>query len=265
MKTIARYYNCICTPKYQALGFSRSRSTFARIIGDVLHVFSFKSSCDASTCSVEFGIFPLCLPQPIFLDAGGYALEEFIVDPPVESTGWTFDPHAEESVINCIYSISEAIDLYLLPFFEICSNCETALPELVKLEELFDQNRQIRLRQRGDFDSAVPWQERSLFDSRKYYMAIKAHNLPYAQQYLNHQINFCKTKLESFDKPDAPRQPDAVRQRFSRKLSSSLEHLQRLNAEDFCYFDDLLKSNECKMLEFLAGKYPRISSKRQGE
>lgn len=260
MKTISRYYNHVCTQKYQPLGFSRSKSTFVRKSGDVLQAFTLKCSRGVSTCSVEFGIFPLCLPQPIFLDAGGYALDEFIVELHNESSGWIFDSSSDESMMNCIESISEAIDLYLQPFFETCSDCKSALPELVKLEELFDLNRQKKLHLRGDFDSAVPWQERSLFDSRKYYMALKARNLSYAQQYLNHQVNFYKTRLKSFDKPNSPSQPDVVRQRFLAKLASCSEHLEWLDSGDFSYFDNLLKSNENQTLKYLADKYPKICS-----
>ncbi len=262
MKTMARYYNHVCTQKYQSLGFSRTKSIFARTSGDVLQAFSLKRSQYAPTCSVEFGIFPLCLPQPIFLDAGGYELDKFIVELHAKSSGWTFDSSSDESMMNCIESISEAIDLYLLPFFESCSDCKSALPELVKLEELFEINRQKALHLIDEVDSAVPWQERSLFDYRKYYMALKARNLSYAQQYLNHQVNFYTTTLKSFDKPNSVRQPDVVRRRFLAKLAFYSEHLERLNSGDFSYFDDLLKSNENQMLKYLADKYPQICSKQ---
>lgn len=262
MKTISRNFNHICTQKYQALSFSRSKSTFARISGDVLQAFSLKYTRGVPTCSVEFGIFPLCLPQPIFLDSGGYALDEFIVELHEGNSGWTFDSGSDKSMKNCIESLSNAIDLYLLPLFETCSDCQSALPELIKLEELFDRNRQKRLQLRGDSDLAIPWQERSLFDSRKYYMALKSRNLSYAYQYINHQVNFYKTRLEAFDNPDSPRQPDIVRERFLTKLATYSEQLEWLDSGDFSYFDDLLNANEKQMNEFLSTKYPKIRSKK---
>lgn len=262
MKTISRNFNYICTQKYQVLSFSRSKSTFARISEDVVQAFALKYSRSVPTCSVEFGIFPLCLPQPIFLDAGGYALDEFIIEQCEDSSGWTFDSCSDESMKNCIESLSNAIDLYLLPFFETCSDCQSALPGLIKLEELFDRNRQKRLQLRGDSDLAVPWQERSLFDSRKYYMALKSRNLSYAYQYINHQVNFYKTRLEAFDNPDSPRQPDIVRERFLTKLATYSEQLEWLDSGDFSYFDDLLKSNENQTLKYLADKYPKIYRKQ---
>ena len=258
MKTIARNFNHICTQKYQALGFFRSRSTFARINEDVIQAFALKFSQSVPACSVEFGIFPLCLPQPIFLEAGGYELDGFIFEQCEDSLRWVFDSHSDESMKNCIESLSSAIDLYLMPFFETCCDCKSALPELINLEELFDRNRQRRLQLRGDYDSAVPWQERSLFDARKYFMALKSHNLSYAYQYLNHQVNFFKTRLEEFDNPNSPKQPDIVRERFLNKLAAYLEQLGWLDSGDFDKFDDLLNSNEKQMLKFLAAKYPKI-------
>jgi hypothetical protein len=207
---------------------------------------------------VDFGIFPLCLPQPIFLDAGGYELEKFIVEPYENNSGWPFDSYSDESLLNCIKSITGAIDLYLLPVFEICSDCKSALPELIKLEELFDFNRIKKLHLSGDFDAAVSWQERSLFDYRKYYMALKARDLSYAQRYLEHQVNFYINRLKSFDNPNSPKQPDVVREGILARQAWYAEHLERLDSGDFSYFDDLLKSNESKMLKYLADKYPRV-------
>ena len=258
MRTISRCFNHICTQNYKSLGFSRLHSTFIRRKKDILQVFSLKCSQSLPICSVEFGIFPLCLPQPVYFDAGGYMLDEFIVDLHGRNSGWTFDASSDESIMNCIESISQALDLYLMPFFEACSDCNTSLAQLVWLEELFDRNRKKTLYLRGDSDAAAPWQERSLFDSRKYYMALKARNLPYAQQYLIHQIDFYKNRLKSFDASSVSKQPTIVRERFSAKLALCVEQLERIESGDFSYFDDLLNFNENKMDQFLATKYPRL-------
>lgn len=261
MKTISRCFNHVCTQKYQPLGFARNKTTFIRIKGDVLQAFSLKRSLHVPTCSVEFGIFPLCLPQPICLDAGGYVLDELIIDRYEGASGWTFDPNSDESMMNCIESISNAIDLYLLPFFDACSDCKSALPELIKLEELFDYTRQKRLQLNGEADLGIPWQERSMYDSRKYYMALKSRNLSYAYHYLNHHIDFYKTRLKSFDNSNLPKQPEIVRERFLAKLVAYSEQLELLCSGDLDYFDDLLNSNESQMLKFLSTKYPKICFK----
>lgn len=252
MKKLTRKFNQICAQKYLPLGFIRSKSTFARISKDVIQAFSLKYYRDAPVCTVEFGIFPLCLPQPIYLEAGGYGLSEFIVDQHIGGCGWIFDRNSDESINNCIESLSNAIDLYLLPFFETCRDCESALLGCMKLEEVLDRNRRKRLQLIGEADLAVPWQERSLFDYRKFYMALKSRNLSYACQYMNHKVNYCKATLETLDKPNSPKQPDGVRERFLAKLTMASEQLKWLETGDFGKFDDLLNTNESQMREFLA-------------
>jgi hypothetical protein len=91
-------------------------------------------------------------------------------------------------------------------------------------------------------------------------MALKARDLSYAKQYLNHQVNFCYKSLKLLDDPNAPGQPEIVRDRFLAKLTSCLEQLERLDAEDFGYFDDILNANADQMKKILAAQYPKIRS-----
>lgn len=266
MKSITRYFNKICTKKYEPLGFSKSRTTFSksqfvffRINEDVVQAFTLKRSQGVPECTVEFGILPLCRSAPVYIDGGGYELDRFTVEQHAGYSGWKFNPWVDKSVINCVESMSEAIDLYLLPLFDRCSNCAEALPELVKLEELFEKNRMETLRLWGDTDHAtLTWQERSLFDDRKYYMALKSHDLDYARKYLLFQISYREKTLKSFDSPDSPRQPDSVIEKFSANLARDIEQLKRVESADFDYFDRLLSSNEDKTLKFLADQYPQI-------
>lgn len=266
MKSISRCFNKICTEKYEPLGFSKSRTmssknqfVFFRINEDVVQAFTLKRSHGVPICTVEFGILPLCRSAPVYLDEGGYELDTFMVEQHAKYSGWRFDPKVDESVVNCVNSMSEAIDLYLLPLFNRCCNCAEALLELVKLEELFEKNRIETLRLWGDTDHAtLTWQERSLFDDRKYYMALKSHDLAYARQYLLFQVSYRKKALERFDSPDSPRQPDSVKERLSANLVRDIEQLKRVESADFDYFDCLLSFNEDKTLKFLADQYPRI-------
>ena len=265
MMTLTRKFNQICAQKYQPLGFIRSKSTFARIVGDVIQSFSLKFYRGAPVCTVEFQMSPLCLPQPFYLEGGIYELDQFIVDQQIGGHGWNYNRLSDESINNCVASLSNAIDLYLLPFFEMCRDCESALTGCMKLEEVLDCNRQKCLQLMGEADLADPWQERSLFDYRKYYMALKSRNLSYVCQYLKHQVNYCKTALESFDKPNSPKQPEGVKEHFLAKLSIESEKLQWLESGDLGKFEDLLNTNERQMQEFLASNYPKLLERGTGD
>ena len=256
----SKYFADNCTQKYQALGFVKCRSVFARISGDVIQTFYLKWSYISRAYSVEFRESPLCMPQPFFLDAGSYELDEFIqhhVDR-VDREGWTFDKDSDESVEHCIDSISNTMDLYLIPFFEACTDCKSSLLELLKLEELFDRNRRTMLHLKGMSDKAAPWQERSLFDYIKFYMALKSHNISYAYLFLNHKVNYFTTNLKNLDDPNYPRQPDHVREGYMTKLATCLEQLAWLDSGNFSNFENMLNSNEKQMIEFLAEKHPKI-------
>ncbi len=252
MKKISKYFNQICTQKYSSLGFSKNKSAFIRMRGDILQTFALECSHMAPTCSVNFGIFPLCLPQPVYFDCGEYTLDKFIVE---VYDGWIFDSKSDESIMNCVESISQAIDSYLLPFFEKCCDCKTALPELIKLDELFDRNRQTILRLIGTSDLAVSWQDRSLFDPGKYYMALKAHNWSYVRKYLYFKVDFYKERIKSFDSPGSPKQPKSIIERFLTSLSLHLKLLELLESEDFASFDEMIKLNEIQMYKLLGRKF----------
>ena len=254
MTTIQKQFNQVCTKKYVPLGFFRKKTTFVRLRGNVLQSFSFKHFKDLPYCSVDFGVTPLCLPQPFFLDAGPYSLDKF--NTPISE--WPYDAKSAESIIQCVELVAEAIDLHMLPLFEVCCDCRSALPELIKLEELFDRNRIQTLDLLGSYDSAAPLDERSLFDYRKYYMALKANDFGYARQYLEFQIGFRKKQLQEFDNPNYPKQPPIVKERLLRTLHLHASHLEHLNAGDVRFFSDMLDANEQETYRFLAANYPKI-------
>ena len=69
-------------------------------------------------------------------------------------------------------------------------------------------------------DFAKPLQIRSLFDDRKYYMALKSKNLSYAKMYMIHQVEDCSIKVEEFNNSFDNKQPDVVIQRFGDRLKN---------------------------------------------
>ena len=210
---------------------------------------------------MQFAVSPLCMPYPIHIDTGVYELDQFMAGMHEERLGWVYDKNSEDSMIACVQSISNAIDIYLLPFFDSCCDCKSSLEEMIKLEKLLDNNRKQWLHRIGEQDKAAPLQELSLFDSRKYYMALKSNNWNYAYQYLDHQIKSCKSSLKSFDDPNGPKQPNIVKERYIQSLAEYSEQMDKLQSQDYCYFIKLVDYNEKQMKEFLATKYPKL---RQG-
>lgn len=260
MKSALRYYNKICVPKYQSLGFYKNNATLVRNKGNILQSFTFKQTKRSQTCSVEFGFFPMCMPTPIFLDTGGYELGAFDVDTLLCGSEWRYSSNEINSIIECVEAISTCLDTHLIPLFDKCNSCEETLNELLRLEELFDTNRKAALHLVGDSDCASHWLERSMFDSKKYYMALKSHNMSYAKRYLCYQVNYYKNKLDFFESASSPAQPTRVIERFHNQLSLYSEHLEKLTSGNFDFFDEMLNFNECQMLNYIASQYPKLSS-----
>lgn len=260
MKTVLQCFKKNYREKYESVGFLMSKSTFLRVRGDMVQSFSFKpSQMKEPICSVEFGVFPLCLPQPVFFEAGGYMLDWFLVDQAESFRGWRYDAQSDYSIRSCIKSVSDTIDLYLLPFFDSICDCEEALRELYHLEELFDNNRKRVVYLQGGADFAKPWQERSLFDSRKYYMALKVANWDYAKTYLIQKVKYYQSESKRFDSQKSPRQPDIVIKKHSLELASCKEQLNMIQTCNYGFFTEQLSANETEMHEFLRVKYPKLS------
>lgn len=254
MKSITTYFNQKSANKYLSLGFIKGKGTFVRVRNDTVQAFSLKYNKDSYECSVEFGIFPLCWSEKIFVEAGGYELDSFIVEQHMESSEPGLIRNSEDIMVRSVEKITKVIDLYLIPFFDKCKDCESSLKELIALEAIFEQNRLSLLRKNHERDCAKPLQIRSLFDSRKYYMALKAHNLPYALQYLNQQIDYYMERI----KTGMSNQPEVVKKGFLRKLEQASQEKELLVQNGFKHFDEMLRSNEVKNLELLKRDFPSI-------
>lgn len=258
MKSVSLIFNRAYQHKYQPLGFVKSKSAFIRVKGDIIQSFSFKRFRDGRTCTVEFGVFPLCARPPIYLDAGAYALDGFIVGGREGWFCWEFDPFSDESKEKCIESISEAIDSYLIPFFEKCIDCRTALSESAKLEELLDLNRKEKLKLNGMRDMAKPLQERLLMNPYRYYMALKSRDFSYVKKYLEYKVSHLERCLKEFDTPGSSEQPECVKESHSDSLAEYTMQLYLVYAEDFDYFDKMIEANEKAMQQYLSSKYPKV-------
>lgn len=259
MKSIISAFNQICSQKYKPLGFVKIGQGFVCMGREVFHTFALKQGSLKRKVTVEFGVVPLCanIWHPMSLHGGAYELHQFNPDLYM-NFGWYCDLDSEDNIINCAMEISEAIDSYVLPLFEKCKDCKTALTVLPDLEELFDQNRKEVLRRIGEVDCAMPWQESSLYDGYKYYMALKAKNWDYARRYLVFLIHHYEEKLREFNLPDAPKQPPWVKPRFEAQLNELCERLDRLSYSDFAFFNDMVNRNESQTLEFIKSKYPKL-------
>ena len=256
MKTLSRIFNKRCADEFGATGFLKVKGSFVRLSNDVLHVFLLKHFRNVPSCTVEFSIIPLCGGVPIFLEAGKYILSDFY---PERLHDWRYDPNSNESIELCVESLVHAINEKLIPQFTNCADSASALLSLIKLDELFDNNRKKSLELMGSIDRASPWQERSMFDSRKFYLALKSCNYVYAELYLRFHVSYHQFELERMEKPESTKQPESVIREIKEDLDLCLELLKRLTSGDYVFFDNLLLQNEAQAKLWLFDRYPAIT------
>ena len=202
----------------------------------------------------------LCDEEPLrwvtgkyIISKGTYQLKDFSDDPDTGFMGWKYDDTSENEAEICIEEVGCTVDNYLLPFFDRCKDCKSALLELLKIEKLFDDNRLNILRELNMSDSAQPWEERSLFDTQKYYMALKSHNVNYVRRYFNHMIEHHKNSLTSF-KTSSTKQPESVIKNHEEDLVEFEQKLEIFSSKGFTYFDKIIEKNEKLMTEILLSK-----------
>lgn len=257
MKPIARYFKQMCASRYEKLGFAQHKAAFARVRGDVVQAFNCKRDPAGDPyCTVAFSVVPLCLPQPVYLDDNLYEMNHFFTNR-IRTYGWSFDPASNDSKVQCVEILAENVDKYVLPLFERCNNCGETLTELIQLEELFERNRLEFLRKEGREDRAKHWEGEKLFDHQKYYLALGSGNVAYAKKYLDFHIKYEKELLEHFLSPDTPRRPAHIIESCEEPLARYLEDRERLE-RGIENFDEILRSNEEKMREYLLGMFPKI-------
>ena len=263
MLSISKVYGSICKKKYQALGYSNEKgNTFARIKNDVLQVFSLKKYENLPIVTIEFGIIPLCMSLPTALTSNfpilsmiSYRLDQFFAELLANDEGWRYLPNSNASMHACVVSLTQAIDSYLIPLLERCVDCSSSLIELIKLEKMFDDNRLNALALLGEKDTAKPWENESLFDTKKYFMALKSGDYIYAHKFLTHQVDFFSCEVQ---KSLHTNQPPIVLERISQKLSYYCEQLRILQSGNRGYFEKLVQTNEETMKTMLRARYPKL-------
>ena len=174
-----------CRAEISQYGFIQKKNVFARIVNDVFqsfHIEKIVRSFNLRECRIGFAVLPLCQKLDanwVLSGVDKYYLREFEVTHWTEGDDWKYKIDSDE-ISSCIDEILVYISRYLIPFFERSDTCKTALPEIVKLEKLFNDNRKESLRQSGKKDMADPYAEINLIDSVKYYMALKNGDLDFA-------------------------------------------------------------------------------------
>jgi hypothetical protein len=120
-----------CKAEVSFYGFRRKGKAFVRVVNDVMQIFE-SEKIQTGLCLGELRKFELPDISLVSLWSSGPRLD-----------AWEYDSKLEENMDACVEDIIRYLDKHLLPFFERANSCETALPEWIKLEQLFYDNAKI--------------------------------------------------------------------------------------------------------------------------
>lgn len=232
-------YHKMCKKRYSVLGFVRINNTYCRIINDVFQSFTIKC-LSGGIYTVEFGIFPLCMAIP-YCELGTYSLEKFDIEVYASNGGWKYRGCTKADETAFWENILNIIDTSLIPLFQKADSCHAARHALIKLDELFEKNRQEVLRRNGMQDHAAHWQELSIHAPEKYYMALKTGDDQYALRYLDARIDACREIIEG---KNSAFQPKIVKERHAKILDDFLLHEEMLHQGNRSFFEEMIYKNE---------------------
>ena len=250
MRTIISTFNKRSLQKYRDIGFVRTKYGFARRYYDVLQIFACVPKRTTSTCTVHFDLLPLSMGISE-IGEGLYDLCKLTPEYLSCADGWKYNQFSISSINDCIDQMFGAIDNHLIPLFQKCNNCQTALSELLIIEELVDARRIEWLALHNESDKARPWRERSMFDPRKYYMALKANDRDYAISFLTLNIKFYEAKLTDIASASVRNRPPVVQERYQAMHRQYTEHLKYLLESNQEFLEDLLARNEEHSLKII--------------
>ena len=254
MNYLFKNYYESCKATFSQYGFKKKNGAFARVVNDIMQNFAIEKLKSGRACRVEFAIIPLCLRiEKEYISGGVYShyLKKFEIVSWTLFDSWEYDKNSEASMDACLEEIMRYLTSYLLPFFERANSCETALPELIKLERLFNDNRMEILRISGIEDRADPGTEFLISDCVKYYMALKNGDYGLA---LKSRQALLQQNLDAYNSmAEGGYLTEENRMRREKGLETLRDEIDHLSANDIGYFQRLLEENEVYSRENLKG------------
>ncbi len=227
MNKLTKLYKQKCINEFRKLGFKSYRNNFYRVVNDVFQSFGLHNSVSGNSCTVEFGVFPLCCGSIITKNhTGANHLKVF-----ENNYSWfKYDKNSIESIEQTVNSIIEYINKYLIPYFEKCNNSRNAYFEICNFQ---------KKHQEGIL----------MFDCVLFYCALKSGMNDLAIQHLKaqkaHTIKAYNRNIECFEMSV---EYEEMIESEIHNIENRIEIIERL---DFEGIEKIISENEALALKNL--------------
>jgi len=234
-------YQAQCCERFGYLGFKKLGNTHWRVVNDVIQTFHLQRGRGGlSWCRIQFGITPLCFGfSRNFVWHGCAPNFNHTVFPDCTIWQWQYDSKSEESILECIESLIEYIQTFLITYFERGIDCMSAREENLKLfHSMFEQ--------RCAFLRDNPWQRQYTVSDEEYkkrlsggegecYMALKTGAYAIAAEYFSNLVA-ARSKLNEAEQSEKDKE----------YIKGWNQLLERALAQDNDFFARYLAANERK-------------------
>ena len=196
-------------------------------------------------------MLPLCQKlegRNIADGVGLYYLKNFEICHWNERDGWHYKIE-KNSINSCIDEIMRYFDTYLIPFFDCANSCKTALPELIKLEQTFNDIRRAGLKLDGIEDKEAHGDKLFFLDSSKCYMALKNGDYAFALKCLEVLLTQNVVALQSLQNNRFITEESMKERRMG--IEKMQNEICQAKAENTDYFQSLMSENEAYTRESL--------------
>lgn len=258
MNLFIQGYRELCKKFLGSLNFQRKGSVFFRIQNDVfqnVYIEDLGKYSHGTHYRVCFGTIPLASKETLGINSfmkkpnltcGHYVLKKFEVKEKELFEEWVCD-NTLENIRVCLKDIERFFENYLIPFFENTNIAAKALPEVIKIEELFEKNRRILC----SFDDMYRYIKApyvvNFLDINKYYMALKAHDYVFARECCQALLD---QNISAFDAKKALLSEEALETKRHRILLLKKE-ISNFEEANWAYFKYVVECNERESKEFL--------------
>ena len=199
---------------------------------------------------VTFGIMALC-DEYCSVDISNKELSK--LNPKYYSRGYPGPSFGKTIDRNSCDIIVSDIILHILPLFKQATDAGNALRQLIRIDEVSEQNRLRYLSENGMSDRRyIPFETERFLDDHYFYLAMKSQNYDFMCNSLQTRIDNYNERIQELDKQinetqgdrDDKQSLEQSREKLCERVKIWTDYLQHAEIHNADYFNKIITENE---------------------